>query len=117
MSRAKGNVEAYEKAYTHLQKELAQTGFLWVGTVLRQRHACRKPGCRCARGGRFRHGPYYVWTRKIQGKTVTRMLSEPEGRLYTQWIQNRRGLSRTIKKMMAMSKRLAPFLLRGAVTP
>ena len=117
MSRAKNNLEAYEKAYAHLQGELAQTGFLWVGTVLRQRHACRKPGCRCARGGRFRHGPYYVWTRKIQGKTVTRMLSEVEGRLYTEWIQNRRGLNRTVKKMMSLSKRLAPILLRRNAVP
>jgi hypothetical protein len=53
----------------------------------------------------------------VQGKTVTRMLTDTEGRLYTEWIQNRRRLDRTIKKMMSLSKRLAPLLLRRSATP
>jgi len=110
-------IREYEEAYAALGRELAGTGFLWVGTVLHQYQACGKPTCRCQQGRRYRHGPYYVWTRKVQGKTVTRMLTEAEGRLYTEWIHNRRRLDRTIKKMMSLSKRLAPLLLRRGPTP
>lgn len=119
MSRTTGSQKttAYERAYARLKEDLAQTGFLWVGTVLRQYHVCGKPSCRCRRGGRFRHGPYYVWTRKVQGKTVTRMLSEEEGKLYSAWIGNRRRLDRTIKKMLALSQRLAPIILRQHQAP
>jgi hypothetical protein len=104
----------YEQAYAELRRQLADLGFLWVGTVMRQYHQCRHPSCRCRRGGRYRHGPYYVWTRKIKGKTVTRMLAEQEGRLYTTWIRNRRKLDRTIRRMQAISRRAAPLLINRA---
>lgn len=110
-SRGKEDRVAHEKAYAKLQRELSRTGFLWVGTVLRQYHVCGKPGCRCRRGGRFRHGPYSVWTRKIRGKTVTRMLSEEEGRLYMTWIENRRRPDRTIDRMLKISKLVARLML------
>jgi len=109
-------IREYEEAYAALRRELAATGFLWIGTVLHQAQVCGKPSCGCMKDKRRRHGPYYVWTRKVQGKTVTRMLSEAEGRLYTEWIRNRRGLDRTIKRMMSLSKRLAPLLLRRHAT-
>ena len=112
-----GKVETYERAYARLRGDLAKTGYLWVGTVLRQYHQCGRPNCRCRRGGRFRHGPYYVWTRKVRGKTVTRMLTEAEGRLYLAWVENRKQLARTLKKMYALSERLAPVLLRQQSTP
>ena len=118
MSRASDDrIRGYEAVYAALRRELAATGFLWVGTVLHQVQVCGKPACGCIKDRRRRHGPYYVWTRKVQGKTVTRMLTESEGRLYTEWIQNRRGLDKTIKKMMSLSKRLAPLLLRRNTTP
>jgi len=40
------------------------------------------------------------------------MLSEAEGRLYTEWIKNRRQLDRTIKKMLAISQQMGPLILR-----
>lgn len=110
-------IREYQEAYAELRRHLAATGFLWVGTVLHQYQVCGKPSCACARDRRHRHGPYYVWTRKLRGKTVTRMLTESEGRLYTEWIQNRRGLDKTIKKMVSLSKRLAPLLLRRTASP
>lgn len=114
MSRpeAEKKIEDYSREYARLRRELSQTGFLWVGTVLHRYHVCGHPSCRCRRGGRFRHGPYYYWTRKILGKTVTRMLSEKEGRLYCEWIRNRRRLNQTIQKMLALSQRVAPLLIR-----
>jgi hypothetical protein len=45
------------------------------------------------------------------------MLTQDEGRLYTRWIQNRRRLDRTIRKMMSISKRLAPLILRRNAAP
>lgn len=110
-------VRKYEEAYAELRRELAHAGFLWVGTVTHQTAICGKSTCACRSDKARRHGPYYVWTRKVRGKTVTRFLTEAEGKLYTEWIQNRRRLDRTIKKMMSISKHLAPLLLRRSQLP
>lgn len=102
----------YERSYATLRRRLAATGYLWRGTVLLIYHQCRRAGCRCARGGRFRHGPYYVWTRKVEGKTITRMLPDAEGRLYMQWIRNRKYLNSTVRMMQRISQQVAKLLFR-----
>ena len=109
--------DEYEQVYSRLRKDLAQTGYLWVGTVLRRYQECGKPACRCHRGGKLRHGPYYVWTRKVRGKTVTGMLDDAEGALYFAWTNNRKRLAKTLKKMHTLSQRLAPLALRQAERP
>ena len=116
-SAADDRIRKYEEAYAELRRELARAGFLWVGTVINQTAICGKNTCACRTDKARRHGPYYVWTRKIRGKTVTRMLSKAEGKLYTEWILNRRRLDRTIRKMMSISKHLAPLLLRRSDSP
>ena len=111
-STEKPKLRRYEQVYATLRRRLAGIGYLWLGTVLLIYHQCRRAGCRCARGGRFRHGPYYVWTRKVKGKTVTRMLPDPEGRLYMEWIRNRNELEATVRKMQRISQYVAKLLSR-----
>jgi len=55
---------------------------------------CGKPGCRCQADPPPLHGPYWQWTRVVAGKTVTRRPTEPQARLYQEWIANRRRLTR-----------------------
>jgi len=39
---------------------------------------CGYPRCRCHADPPLLHGPYHQWTRKINGKTVTRMLTDDQ---------------------------------------
>ncbi|MGH8903826.1 MAG: DUF6788 family protein [Egibacteraceae bacterium] len=41
---------------------------------------CGSPGCRCHADPPQPHGPYYQWTAKANGKTVTRRLTEHQAR-------------------------------------
>ena len=38
------------------------------------------------------HGPYYQWTRKVNGKTVNISLDPESAKTVKEWIQNNRGL-------------------------
>ncbi|MHB8393873.1 MAG: DUF6788 family protein [Candidatus Dormibacteria bacterium] len=38
------------------------------------------------------HGPYWQWTAIIDGKTVTRRLTEPRAQRYREWVANDRKL-------------------------
>lgn len=65
-----------------LVAELASLGPTLPGTVVRRQSRCGKPTCRCRADPPQLHGPYWWWTRSVDGKTVTRMLSDE---LYTRY--------------------------------
>src|SRR5215467_7775035 len=51
------------------------TGVQTCALPILRSYACGKPRCRCHDDPPVLHGPYAEWTRKIDGKTVTRRLS------------------------------------------
>lgn len=51
---------------------------------------CGKDYCACHGDPPKHHGPYSLFTAKVNGKTVNKRLSEREARLYQQWIANDR---------------------------
>ena len=72
------------------------------GTLLQRRNRCGKPNCRCKHDPPTLHGPYYQWTRKIDGKTVTRWLSPKQYELYRDWFtaaQRARALLNEIEQL------------------
>lgn len=110
-SSASARLEESQREYDRLRRELATVGYLWVGTVLRRFIPCGRQECRCRKEVRFRHGPYYYWTRKVGGKTVSRLLTPAEGELYMAWVGNRQRLHKTIARMYVVSRGVAKMLL------
>ena len=55
--------------------DLGSVGFALPGTILERLVRCGTMGCRCHADPPQLHGPYYQWTRKVAGKTETRLLS------------------------------------------
>jgi hypothetical protein len=67
-----------QAARDRIAAELAATGFALPGTLTVRTYACGKQNCRCHADPPALHGPYAEWTRKIDGKTVTRRLTPAE---------------------------------------
>ena len=99
--------------YSELTQVLAQLGFVWPGTLQRRMMTCGKPQCPCHQDPRARHGPYFCWTSKKNGKTVTRMLTQEEAGILEPWINNRRTLNAIFKRMMEVSKHALALTLRA----
>jgi hypothetical protein len=93
--------------YQELRQELARIGYLVKGSVQVRRMLCGQAACRCHKDPRYRHGPYYWWTSKVGGKTVTAILPKEEGELYLAWAKNRQRLEALIEKMYRLSARVA----------
>ena len=102
-----------EEEHRELASRLADTGPLHDGTVTRQMLTCGTESCACHRDRSRRHGPYAYWTTKVKGKTVSRRLSPEEADLLEEWIRNRRALEKTKKRMVALSKEMAPLILEN----
>jgi hypothetical protein len=108
---------ALEAELARLKDEIASVGFVSPGSVVRRFMPCGKPGCRCQGDPPQLHGPYWQWSHKVGGKTITRRLTPDQARLYQQWIANRRRLSELLAQMEQVSGQAAKILLRDAAVP
>lgn len=54
-----------------------------------------------------RHGPYRYWTRKIAGKTASRLLSPEQAERYAPWLENDKRLHALARELEALAIRAA----------
>jgi hypothetical protein len=87
--------------------ETAQAGFILPGTLTERMTRCGYPRCRCHADPPRLHGPYHQWTRKINGKTVTRILSDDQLADYQPWFDNQRRLRELVAELEALSLSIA----------
>lgn len=107
---------AYLHRYRRLAAQLADIGYIADGSVVRRVTRCGKPGCRCQADPPQPHGPYFQWTTKVAGTTVTRRLTEPEAAHYREWITNNRRLRRIVKQMQAITTEAADLITGESAT-
>ena len=62
--------------------DLAGTGFALPGTLADRMTRCGHANCRCHADPPRLHGPYHQWTRKKDGKTATRILTDDQAADY-----------------------------------
>ena len=105
---------AYERHYRELAQRLATIGYIAQGSITHRQNRCGKANCRCHADPPRLHGPYYQWTAKVDGKTVTRRLSPTEASLYQEWIDNDRELRSMIAQMREVAAKATELLLKDA---
>ena len=105
---------AYQRTYRELAEGIAEIGFIAAGTVTHRLTRCGTTTCRCHADPPRLHGPYYQWTAKVDGKTVTRRLTEPQARLYQQWIANDRQLRTLIGQMRRVAAKATELIMQEA---
>jgi hypothetical protein len=97
--------------YRDLQDQVRELGFIAPGSVIERYTVCGSPGCRCHADPPHRHGPYYQYTRKLAGKTLTRRLDPEQAQTYRDWIANRRRLDDLLAEMDELSRQAAELLI------
>ena len=87
--------------------ETAQAGFALPGTLTERMTRCGRANCRCHADPPRLHGPYHQWTRKKDGKTATRILTDDQLADYQPWFDNQRHLHALITELQALSQEIA----------
>ncbi|MFZ5850958.1 MAG: DUF6788 family protein [Actinomycetota bacterium] len=100
-----------QRRYGRLAAQLADIGLITAGSLTRRYTRCTSLGCRCNAEPPRPHGPYWQWTAKINGKTVTRRLTAAEARLYQEWIDNDRKLRSLIDQMRAAATEATELIM------
>jgi len=103
------NLQERHRALLH---QLGDLGLVLRGTIAPRLMRCGNPTCRCKAQPPQLHGPYYVWTRKVAGKTVTAMLPPEPAALCQEWNRNMRKLDHVVRQMQALGLRAASLLRR-----
>ncbi len=79
--------------------ELAGLGLALPGSLTQRGMRCGWAGCRCHRDPPQLHGPYWQWTRKQAGKTISRLVPDDQVDDYRQWLDNHRRLHELIAEL------------------
>lgn len=94
---------AQRRARKRIAAALAEIDFVLPGSIVMRHTRCGKAGCRCKAEPPELHGPYISWTRKVAGKTVTRLLSPDQLQRYQPGFDNARRLRELIAELETLS--------------
>jgi hypothetical protein len=109
-------LEEYDRRHRELAAQIAEIGIVAAGSVTRRFTRCTSVGCRCNADPPTPHGPYWQWTAKVNGKTVTKRLTAREAQLYQQWIGNDRRIRALLDQIRTVDAKAAELLLQEAVS-
>ena len=102
MERSK-SAQRLESRYQGLASKLERTGLILQGTITERMITGDKDKKQKAD---VIYGPYYQWTFKREGKTVTVNLTSKQAKTYQKAIDNNRKLEETIKEMRILSEQI-----------
>lgn len=91
------------QAQQRITAAIAEIDLAAPGSVTRRESRCGKANCRCHDDPPRLHGPYISWTRKVNNKTVTRLLSEEQLSDYQPAFDNARKLRDLIAQLEALT--------------
>ncbi|MGH2877031.1 MAG: DUF6788 family protein [Solirubrobacteraceae bacterium] len=91
-----------------IHHEIAALGPCLPGTLSTRLLRCGNPNCRCRNPETDqRHGPYLYWTRKIAGKTASKLLNAEQAERYRPWLANDKRLHDLVRELEALTIRMA----------
>ena len=94
----KAKLQQLKQRYRKLKKNLPPTDYILQGTIQEHQYDRTLPS------GQTKHyGPYFAWTFKLDGKTVTVTLTQEQARAYQRAIENQKKLNRRLQKMRTLS--------------
>lgn len=57
-----------------LKSQIVEVGDMRPGSLVERYRKCGKPSCHCAKRGSQGHGPDWILTREVNGKTITKAI-------------------------------------------
>jgi hypothetical protein len=106
----KGSMETLRRRYERLVRRLGKVGPILQGTITQRtinREGVRSPG------ESKTYGPYYQWTWKQDGKTVTVNLTASQAKAYQRAIENNQRLQKLIQEMRNLSTLICEASTKG----
>lgn len=98
--------------FDRVKGELCSISYLKKGSLSKCYQTCGTPGCKCHKDKKYRHGPYWWWSAKENGKTKSILV--PEGMLseVRSYIDNYRLLISKINMLEEISEKIIKIRIK-----
>jgi len=104
MNKKLAEIEVKRKS---LYKKLEETGDFRRGTISVNYRKCGKKNCACAKPGHPGHGPQYLWSTTIKGKSYARNLRlGPELKKYMEETNNYRSFLKLYDEIVLLNEKI-----------
>jgi hypothetical protein len=107
-------LRAQAQRFREARRELLQLEYFLKGTVLKRMMKCGRAQCACHDDPAKRHGPYYEWTYKVNGKTVNVKLTAEAAPLYKAATKQQRKLKTILARLERLSRTALARLAKQA---
>ena len=88
-------------------KKLGEMGNFRPGSISVNYRKCGKPNCVCAQPGHPGHGPQYLWSTTIKGKSYTKQLKlGPELKKYTEEVDSYHTFQKLCEELVRTSEKI-----------
>jgi hypothetical protein len=88
-------------------RKLGEIGNFRPGSISVNYRKCGKPNCVCAQPGHPGHGPQYLWSTTLKGKSYTKQLKlGPELKKYTEEIDNYHAFKDLCEELVRTSEKI-----------
>lgn len=94
-----------------ISEQIIELDYVLTGSIMKRFGMCGKKECICKEDKKYWHGPYYIWTRKENGKTVTKSLSETQAKFCRKAVDNKKKLNKLIERWMSESQKAVAELI------
>ena len=81
-----------------LRRAISAMDFVASGTLHIRTKVCGRKNCRCAIDPDARHGPYYEWSRRQEGRLVHSVVTAEQAQLFTRAIGSYREIQRLLTR-------------------
>jgi hypothetical protein len=108
-SRSSAETERLRRRFARLAARIGKSGWILLGTL----HERRIPRPRIRATAAKTYGPYYQWTFRQKGRTITVNLSASQVSLFRRAIQRQRALEKILSEMRSLSRSYLEATTRG----
>jgi hypothetical protein len=96
-----------------LKSQITAVGEMRPGSLVERYRKCGKPNCHCAKRGAQGHGPDWILTREVNGKTVTQAVPGGSAVQRTRsQIEEYRRFRELIRELIQVNERICNLGLR-----
>jgi len=107
------DLDKLKEEFRKIKGEVQAISYLKKGSLTKCYQTCGTAGCRCHKDKKYRHGPYWWWSSKEDGKTKSILV--PEGMIgeVRSYIDNYKLLKTKVKMLEEISEKIIKIRIKN----